>query len=192
MSYHESWVPRVARSMAWIIAASLPAGCAATTAPAAPQTPAGQTDVAPVAPPPAAPTTPAPKDPFAIPANLQRETIPSIVPAPLDPNKHLLAPLRKPASKDDPHALALPPPPKECARYVSHKAKPAKSCATRAESLALLDEAMAVDDPVARDLKLAALEPCAGLPAGIVRALRAELAPFECAEIGRASCRERV
>ncbi len=183
MSHHESLVPRVACSMAWTVAASLATGCAATAAPTAPQTPAKQTDVAPVASHPAvAPIAPSPKDPFAIPANLQRESIPSIVPAPLDPNKHVLAPLRKPAAKDDPHALAVPPAPKACARYVSHKAKPSKSCATRAESLGLLDEAMAVDDPVARDLKLAALEPCAGLPAGIVRALRAELAPFECAD----------
>jgi len=167
------------RLWSWLLGASFLAGCGATQPPA-PQTPASPPPVAPSA---SAPAPAAePKDPFAVPAGLLRESIPALAPGKVDPAKMVLAPLRKPRGKDDAQAIEILPTPAQCARYVANKAKPAPSCATREESLAALDDALAQKEPLERDKRLSALEKCAGMPAGIVRALRADLAPAECAD----------
>lgn len=169
------------RLCTWLLSVSFLAGCGATPPPA-PQTPATPSEHA--APPAASAAAPAatPKDPFAIPAGLQRESVPALAPAKVDPAKMVLAPLRKPRGKDDAQAIEILPTPAECARYVANKAKASTACATREESLAALDEALSLKAPIERDKKLSGLEKCAGMPAGIVRALRAELAPAECAD----------
>jgi len=77
----------------------------------------------------------------------------------------------------------LAPLPSSCDAFVSRKgAGPAPSCADKASALAALDGAMSEGDAAKRDARLLDLEACAGLPAGVARALRAELAPIECGE----------
>ncbi|WP_437507228.1 hypothetical protein [Sorangium sp. So ce1099] len=58
----------------------------------------------------------------------------------------------------------------------------APACATRQKTLAALAAALSAPSASERGAKLVTLEGCAGLPAGFVRALRAELAPPACAE----------
>ena len=73
--------------------------------------------------------------------------------------------------------------PASCDAFVSRKgAGAAPTCADRAAGLAALDGAMGESDTAKRDARLLDLEACAGLPAGVARALRAELAPIECGE----------
>jgi hypothetical protein len=57
------------------------------------------------------------------------------------------------------------------------------SCASPQQALELLDKALAKTDAAERDRELSSAESCAGFPAGIVRALRAELAPAECGDV---------
>ena len=56
------------------------------------------------------------------------------------------------------------------------------ACADRPTALAALDAALAESDAGKRDAALVGLDTCAGLQPGLVRALRAELAPVECAD----------
>ncbi|MEO5730844.1 MAG: hypothetical protein ABI134_18325 [Byssovorax sp.] len=73
--------------------------------------------------------------------------------------------------------------PASCDAFVSRKgAGAAPACADRAAALTALDGAMTESDAGKRDARLLDLEGCAGLPAGVARALRAELAPTECGE----------
>ena len=73
--------------------------------------------------------------------------------------------------------------PASCDAFASRKgAGAAPTCADRAAGLAALDGAMGESDTAKRDARLLDLEACAGLPAGVARALRAELAPIECGE----------
>ncbi|MEJ7730120.1 MAG: hypothetical protein WKG00_12975 [Polyangiaceae bacterium] len=61
--------------------------------------------------------------------------------------------------------------------------KPARAaCKEPAAARGALDGALADADVARRDGLLADLEACAGLPVGLVRALRAELAPTECGD----------
>lgn len=152
---------------------SLAVGCTGAPPPE-PQTP--------VAPPPTteAPRPPLeqarpepPRDPFAVRGELRDE----------------------PESLQRPHAAALtlhpwpalpktvPAAPKTCGAYVRRAARPAAKCADRASLLARLDTALAETDADKRDAKLASLETCAGAPEGLVRALRADLAPTECGDV---------
>lgn len=78
-------------------------------------------------------------------------------------------------------AEKVPPPPAECSAFVEQKPTPAACDAKNA--LGLLANALAKTDARARDAELAALEACAALPAGLPRALRAELAPTECGDV---------
>lgn len=94
----------------------------------------------------------------------------------------VLKPKAKNAKGQEPQALEIAPAPKECGSFVAHKTAGKAKCEQRAEALALLDEAMGEADAQKRDAKLSPLESCAGLPAGMIRALRAELAPAECAD----------
>ena len=61
-------------------------------------------------------------------------------------------------------------------------ANKAPACAERPAALAALDAALVETDVAKRDAALVGLEACAGLPPGLVRALRADLAPVECAD----------
>jgi hypothetical protein len=77
----------------------------------------------------------------------------------------------------------LAPLPSSCDAFGSRKgAGAAAACADKASALTALDGAMSEGDAALRDARLLDLEACAGLPAGVVRALRAELAPIECGE----------
>ena len=82
----------------------------------------------------------------------------------------------------DPAPKGLADPPKTCAAFVSRKAVAAPTCKTRDEALEALDKALAETAPDKRDGQLAGLESCAGLPPGLARALRAEMAPLECGD----------
>ncbi|MBI5535182.1 MAG: hypothetical protein HY898_20815 [Deltaproteobacteria bacterium] len=180
MSIHRSLRTRGALGLS---ACLLAVGCAATPPPVTPAPPvATPTAPAPVtaAPPPPA----APRDPFAVPGALQKETIPSGVPASIDASKLKLPPIKgKDEKKADPDAVELPAAPKECGRWVANKGKAKGKCDTRDSAIAQLDEAMAESDAFKRDAKLAALEACTGMPAGMVRALRADLGPAECGDV---------
>lgn len=144
------------------------------------QTPTPATPASVTAPPSAAPaaTSPAPAeppkpDPFAIGAPLRAETpVPDLDWTPFDPKSLPLA--KSPAG--------IPAAPKECAAYARRKPTKPAACAERSDALAALDAAMGESDPSARDAALSGLEACAGLPAGLARALRADLAPVECGD----------
>jgi hypothetical protein len=97
-------------------------------------------------------------------------------------------PLLKPPVIDPAKTRLLTPPPglapapAMCAAWAARKGEPRVKCADSASALSALDAALAVPDAEKRDAALADLEACAGLPAGVARALRAENAPTGCAE----------
>ncbi|MBI4956985.1 MAG: hypothetical protein HY908_33530 [Myxococcales bacterium] len=109
-------------------------------------------------------------DPWAIAGELAREEIPARPPS---------LPLVKTALPALPKGL--PKPPASCDPLVKAQPKPA-ACTDRPATLAALDDALGQTDSALRDLALAALEACPELPAGMVRALRADLGPVECAD----------
>ncbi len=156
-----------------LVSLSLVVALAGACTPAAP--PATPTPPAPTAPTTAGSSEPAvvpaaPVDPMATPANLRTEGLPT---PPAD-----VAPPALPAARKD-----VPGPAKECQAWATRRAAKAPVCKTREEAMTALDAAMAEGDAGKRDAMLAGLEVCAGLPAGIVRALRADLAPNECADV---------
>jgi hypothetical protein len=137
---------------------------------------------APAAPPPAtpppvsiepapapAPPAPAKEDPFALTGAVRDEPITAIAPGPVN------AKLDKP-----PKGVGAPS--AACAAFVKRKATGANACGS-AGPLPPLDTALAESDPARRDALLADAESCTAIPAGLVRALRAELAPRECADV---------
>jgi hypothetical protein len=74
-------------------------------------------------------------------------------------------------------------PPATCDAFAQRRvAAKAALCAERAPALAALDTALLEVDAAKRDASLVGIESCAGLPPGLVRALRAELAPVECGD----------
>ncbi|MRG91468.1 hypothetical protein [Polyangium spumosum] len=73
--------------------------------------------------------------------------------------------------------------PKACDVFLKRKLTEAPSCAEPARALEALDKALAEGNVDKRDAMLAGLESCAGLPPGVARALRAELAPMACADV---------
>jgi hypothetical protein len=98
-----------------------------------------------------------------------------------------LAPLEDAALPADAPKLAaspkgLPAPPATCGAFVKRKAGKPPACADAAAGLAALDAAMSTADAAKRDEALVGLEACPGLPVGVVRHIRAELAPTECAD----------
>jgi len=110
---------------------------------------------------------------FAVEGPLREDWMPLLKAPVIDPSKE---PLPAPP-------LGLPAPPASCEAFVKQKATgPAPTCGDAQSALAALDAALAPDDPARRDAMLVALEGCAGLPAGLVRALRAELAPIACSD----------
>lgn len=111
-------------------------------------------------------------DPFEVKRNLREEKLPTIDDAALDANVPKL-----PAA---PKGLA--PAPKACSDFVKRRAEKAPACADADAAQTALDAALATDDAGKRDAMLAGLEACPGLPVGLIRHLRAELAPHECAD----------
>jgi hypothetical protein len=79
-------------------------------------------------------------------------------------------------------AEAIPPPPAECKAFSERKPAAAAACADAAAARAALADALSDSDAGSRDAKLLAVEACKDLVPGSVRALRAELAPVECAD----------
>jgi hypothetical protein len=77
----------------------------------------------------------------------------------------------------------LPEPPKACGAFVQRKPAAAPACADAAAALDALDKALAEAKPDKRDATLAGLESCTGLPPGVARALRAEMAPAGCGDV---------
>jgi hypothetical protein len=78
-----------------------------------------------------------------------------------------------------------PRPPRSCAPFEKRKATKAPACDTNESALAALDGALAELDEGKRDAALLGLEGCAGLSAGLVRALRVDLAPPVCGDRAR-------
>ncbi len=135
--------------------------------------------------PPPAPTTPGtqpPTPPSTATANAAGEADIFAPTAPLAREKlpaELSFPLK--AAKLGPAPSAVEAAPNSCSAYLK-RTPIAASCSNRAEGLAALDAALATSVPAERDAKLAGAEACSALPPGLVRALRAELAPVACGD----------
>ncbi len=141
--------------------------CAATAAPApGPEVPHGT--------PPAitAPAAPLDAAAFVVDGTVHEEWMPLLKPFAVDPFKSKLF--------TPPPGLA--PLPATCGAYATRRGEGKASCADQAAALAALDEALGKPGAEQRDAALVDLDGCAGLQAGTARALRAELAPVECAE----------
>src|SRR5262249_21664728 len=143
-------------------------GCAAAPVPPASGPEAAAGPLPGKAPPPSAAV-------FAVEGPVREEWLPLLKPAAVDPAKaKLLAP---------PPGLAPVPP--ACDAFVARKGggpapKPPAACSAPAAALAALDAALARPTPDQRDAALVELDTCAGLPPGVARAIRAELAPVAC------------
>jgi hypothetical protein len=87
----------------------------------------------------------------------------------------------EPARGLPPLSAGTPEPPASCAAFVD-RAPVAARCDDRPSALTTLADALAQKDQAARDAALRGLEGCTQLPAGALRALRAELAPVECGD----------
>ncbi len=112
--------------------------------------------------------TPAPAAPAPAPANSAASPAANGTPAPA-----------KAAGLPEAPA-GVPPAPASCAAF-SERAVPACG-ADGDKALDALDAALGSTDAGQRDTQLAALEKCSAFPAGLVRALRAELAPAACGD----------
>jgi hypothetical protein len=147
--------------LSFLAAAAL--GCASAAAP--PVTPGEP----PAAAPRATPPTLAPGDPFALATPVRDERLPMLKDIARVPAKAVLAP--------PPPGLASAP--AICAAFAARRAPAACKAADARDAL---DRAVTEADPARRDQLLADLEPCAGLPVGLARALRGEYAPTACGE----------
>lgn len=155
---------RLAPSLLAIVFAAAAPGCAPKAAP--PATPTAPP--APTAPPSEAPgfNTSNQPSPFSLPTNLREE---QIGPEPVTAVAALGA-----------RPKGVPAAPKSCSTKPTAAAKPA--CETPETAAAALADALDAPDAKKRDAMLATLEACA-LPPGLVRALRADLGPTECADV---------
>ncbi len=115
-------------------------------------------------------TTAPPVDPFAIVGELSGEKLPAAMPA---------LPLRKRALPVL-AAGAIAPPPASCTDFAQRR--PASEITCDKGGLSALNEALERTDLAGRDAALRSVESCSDLPSGSVRALRAELAPPDCAD----------
>ncbi len=111
----------------------------------------------------------APPDPWAIDGELQREPLPNQAPS-----------FAVEATTLPKAPVGLPAAPAPCRAYAA--GGPPGKCEDRATALVSLDEALAETDAQKRNRALRGLETCEHLPTGMVLALRAELAPVECAD----------
>jgi hypothetical protein len=158
-----------------LLACSL-VGLVALASACAPAPPAGPASPPPpaAAPPPGPPPAPAPPaDPFAL-----REPVTLEAAAPALDVRASSAPMPLP-----PPPPGVAPAPASCQAFAKRRPAKAPACRERAEALAALDAALATQDANKRDAALLALASCAGLPAGLATALRAELAPAGCADL---------
>ncbi len=73
--------------------------------------------------------------------------------------------------------------PDECKAFVEHSGLSNSSCPDKSGAPIALDHALGEEDALARDSALAQLDGCADIEAGVSLALRAELAPLECADV---------
>ncbi len=114
---------------------------------------------------------PPPVDPFAVTGTLDKESLPSL-------------PLEIPAVSIAYRAAppGVPQPPPKCRAFVSRRAEASSPCPDNAAGQAALVAALKHKEPAVRDGMLMSAEACSALPVGLVRALRAELAPTECAD----------
>jgi hypothetical protein len=141
---------------------------------------------------PAIPVTPAPAAP--LPSAAPRESTTPVPAAPLIPGPFeiegelrdepdsVFLPLT-PAPVALPRAPRLvPPAPATCRPFVERPPGTKPPCDTRPELLSALDAAIVINDVDTRDTALVSLEACGGAPAGLIRALRADLAPVACAD----------
>lgn len=153
---------------------ALPLAACAATPGAGPATPGGPQapGAAPFVQPP-----PPQGDAFAVSGPITDESLPLLKPLAFDPK----------TTAFPPPPIGLPPPPAACDAFVKRAPVAAPACADRASALAALDGALAEADAGQRDARLAGLEACAGLDVGLVRALRADLAPSECGDALNAS-----
>lgn len=146
---------------------------------------AGTACTGPVTPPPATPPQSAPlpaatvalpaagPEAFTIEGPLKEEWMPLLKAPAIDPQKTKLA--------SPPPGLAAAP--ASCDAFVTRKGKGAPACADKDKALAALAAAFEQGSSAAQlDEALVDLEGCAGLMPGVVRALRAEMAPIECGE----------
>lgn len=111
-------------------------------------------------------------NPFAVSGQLREDRLPPLDDTVIDANA-----VKLPAAPK-----GLPAPPATCGAFVKRKAPPAPACGDAAAALTALDAALAEKDEAKRDGMLAGLEACPGLPVGIARVVRIELAPLECAD----------
>jgi hypothetical protein len=148
--------------------AALASGCA----PPAPARPAAPPAVAPPPAPSATAPTP-PEDPFTPRGPLASEPAVTI-------NESASASSSMPLPPPPP---GVTPPPAACQAFSKRRPSKTPACRERAEALAALDAALAERDVHKRDAALLALASCAGLPAGLATALRAEFAPSGCADL---------
>jgi hypothetical protein len=79
-----------------------------------------------------------------------------------------------------PDPAGVPAPDATCEAFASHPVAPCQRSAPTREALAL---ALAGSDPALRDEQLSCLENAPEMASGLVRALRAELAPVACADV---------
>ncbi len=119
-----------------------------------------------------APKVEAPADPFAVEGLLREEQLP-LLKGP-QPTTNDVALETKPK--------AVPNAPASCDAFTKRAPKTKPSCADRKATLAALDAALALGTPSERDEALSALESCTTLEPGLVRGIRAELAPAECGD----------
>jgi hypothetical protein len=112
-------------------------------------------------------------DPFEVKRPLREARLPTIDEGAVEPS----APKLPAAPK------GLAPAPKTCGDFVKRKPDRAPACEDAAAGLAAIDAALSAPDAAKRDARLAGLEACPGLPVGLVRSIRAELAPSECADV---------
>lgn len=109
-------------------------------------------------------------DPFAAVGALEQEKLPAKVPD---------LPLIDRDLPKLPRGLDKAPP--SCGAFVA-RAAVAMDCGGRDQALSSFADALSTTDVAKRDGQLAGLESCGELPGGMVRAIRAELAPPECGD----------
>jgi len=80
-----------------------------------------------------------------------------------------------------PEPAGVPAPDGECQAFAQHDAR-AVACAGEKPAREALASALLLPAPTERDLSLSCLENAREFPAGLIRALRAELAPVTCAD----------
>ncbi|MFO0588266.1 MAG: hypothetical protein U0441_12030 [Polyangiaceae bacterium] len=152
-----------------------------------PEKPATAPDGTPTAKPDATAKAHAPKGPdaYAAAGPFAEETFPTVDTAPLAAGA---LPYPFPGDRG-----GVGPAAAVCTEYLSNKPVAPPACGDAKSALEALDQALQVvnaDLPATqqmlsktRDAKLAGLEACAGIPTGLVRALRIELAPAGCGDV---------